>query len=357
VRANNDINLEVMPGQIVGLIGPNGAGKTTTLLTFAGVLPVIKGEVDVLGSSIKGKRIHQIVRRGLALVPEDRGLFFQLTVAENLRLGYRKGSDITIDDTLHYFPALAPLQERRCGLLSGGEQQMLGVARALIAGPKVLMIDEMSLGLAPIIVERLLPVMRQIADEHHMGILLVEQHVHMALAVADRAYVLSHGELSMQGDVAHLRAHREILEASYLGDAALPAPPKKSIIEQLRDVSLFAECSDEVRDLVARIMTELPFRAGEALIEQGSRADTFMILVEGEAEVLRDGERVATVGPGGYFGEVGILQHQHRNATVRALTDVWVLVGDHGQFNQLLDDVPGLADTVKTAAGSRQKDS
>jgi branched-chain amino acid transport system ATP-binding protein len=210
------LNLHVNPGEVVALLGPNGAGKTTTLLTTSGLVPIISGDIKVFGKTVQGRRPHMIAREGLAHVPEGRSLFYQLTVAENLRLGAAKGA-ADVKKALGYFPALEPIMDRRAGLLSGGEQQMLAMARALTVSPKLLMVDEMSLGLAPIIVERLLPILRQIADESGAGVLLVEQHVHMALQVADRAYVLSHGELAMEGDAATLRNDRSLIEASYLG--------------------------------------------------------------------------------------------------------------------------------------------
>jgi branched-chain amino acid transport system ATP-binding protein len=221
VPAVRDLDLYVEEGELVALLGPNGAGKSTTLWTVAGVLPIIGGTIEVLGQTVRGKSAHVIARRGLALVPEDRGLFYQLTTAENLWLHRHRDSTMTPARIFEYFPPLANLTGRRAGLLSGGEQQMLALGCALISQPRVLMIDEMSLGLAPIIVERLLPVVRRVADETGMAVLLVEQHVQAALGVVDRGYVLSHGRLVMQGTAAELIASAELLEASYLGDAAL----------------------------------------------------------------------------------------------------------------------------------------
>jgi branched-chain amino acid transport system ATP-binding protein len=211
-----NLNLHVNEGEVVALLGPNGAGKTTTLLTTSALNPILGGDIRVMGQSVKGRRPHLIAREGLAHVPEDRSLFFQLTVRENLKLGAAKGS-ADLNQALGYFPALEKLMDRKAGLLSGGEQQMLAMARALTVKPKMLMVDEMSLGLAPIIVERLLPVLRRIADETGAGVLLVEQHVHLALEVADRAYVMNHGSMVLEGDAKHLAANRHLLESSYLG--------------------------------------------------------------------------------------------------------------------------------------------
>jgi branched-chain amino acid transport system ATP-binding protein len=219
VAVVRDLTLNVHGGEVVVLLGPNGAGKTTTLLTVSGLLPIISGEVQVLGQSVTHQAAHKIARSGLAHVPEDRSLFFQLTVAENLRLGAGRGK-AEITRALRYFPALEGLMDRRAGLLSGGEQQMLAMGRALTAPPKLLIVDELSLGLAPIIVERLLPVLREVADDTGAGVLLVEQHVDLALAIADRAYVLSHGDLVLAHDAQHLRANRHLLEASYVGGPA-----------------------------------------------------------------------------------------------------------------------------------------
>ncbi|HET9729221.1 MAG TPA: ABC transporter ATP-binding protein [Acidimicrobiia bacterium] len=222
VAVVRDLNLTVDAGEIVALLGPNGAGKTTTLITTSALSPIIKGDIRVFGKSVKGRRPHLLAREGIAHVPEDRSLFFQLTVRENLELGSARGT-VNIDQALEWFPALRDIQSRRAGLLSGGQQQMLAMARALTSSPKLLMVDEMSLGLAPIIVENLLDILREIVKETGAGVLLVEQHVHLALSIADRGYVMSHGELVLDGTAAELTANQHLLESSYLGATELEA--------------------------------------------------------------------------------------------------------------------------------------
>ena len=216
-----NVSLHVDSGEMVALLGPNGAGKTTILSTIAGLLKPISGEVEVLGEPTMNAAPHALVKRGLGLLPEDRGIFFQLTVAENLRLNDRSKGKITTDQILEYFPALKPLVRRKSGLLSGGEQQMLALGCKLLADPKVLMVDEMSMGLAPIIFNRLLPILSTIASTSGVGVLLVEQHIHAALRSADRAYILSHGEVVMSGSTEELRSNQDLLEASYLGQKVL----------------------------------------------------------------------------------------------------------------------------------------
>jgi branched-chain amino acid transport system ATP-binding protein len=214
------VDLHVDAGEVVALLGPNGAGKTTTLLTCSALIRPMGGRATVLGSDVTSTRPHRLARAGLSHVLEERSLFMQLTVEENLRLGDREGK-ADVHSALEYFPDLARILDRRAGLLSGGQQQMLAMARALISGPKLMMIDEMSLGLAPIVVERLLPVIRRVAEERDCGVLFVEQHVHLALEVADRAYVMAHGELLVEGTAAELAADRSLLESSYLGATIL----------------------------------------------------------------------------------------------------------------------------------------
>jgi branched-chain amino acid transport system ATP-binding protein len=219
-----DLNLEVNEGEIVGLLGANGAGKTTTLRTISGLVKPLRGKVTVLGTEPSVRSPHLLARKGVAHVTESRNLSYELTVSENIQLalrGSRTERKVAMDGALEMFPPLTPLLGRLAGLLSGGEQQMLALARALASRPKLLMLDEMSLGLAPIIVERLLQNVREISDRTGCAVLLVEQHVHLALRIVDRAYVLSRGAVVAEGTATDLGKDREILESSYLGDLAL----------------------------------------------------------------------------------------------------------------------------------------
>ena len=216
--AVRDLDLHVEAGEVVALLGPNGAGKTTTLLTVSGFLRPLAGEARVFGEPVHESSPARLARRGLAHVPEDRALFYELTARENLRLGARK-QRAALESVIRYFPELERVLDSPAGLLSGGEQQMLAVGRALAARPRVLVVDEMSLGLAPVVVQRLLPLLRDIATGTGAAVLFVEQHIHVALTVADRAYVLSHGDLVLEGPARELAARAELVQASYLGDA------------------------------------------------------------------------------------------------------------------------------------------
>ena len=214
-----ELDLSVGEGEVVALMGANGAGKTTTLRAVSGVVHPMAGSIAFGGRDLAGTSISGRARMGIAHVPENRGLFFGLTVAEHFRLGHRR-ERLDADAAYRYFPALAELRDRRCGLLSGGEQQMLAVARALARHPSLLLLDELSLGLAPLIVEGLLPVVREYATDTGCGVLLVEQHIQLALGIADRGYVLSHGEVVLQDNAEALRRNRELLMASYFGEQA-----------------------------------------------------------------------------------------------------------------------------------------
>ena len=205
-----DLDLHVEPGEVVALIGPNGAGKTTTLLTLAGELPVISGEVVFRGVATKAPLFRR-ARQGMGIVTEERSVFKALTAEENLRI-----AGVSVADAVALFPELERLMGRTAGLLSGGEQQMLTLARAVARKPALLLIDELSLGLAPVIVKRLLETVRRIASERSTGILLVEQHVRQALHIADRVYVMQRGRIVMSGTADEVHGRLDEIEATYL---------------------------------------------------------------------------------------------------------------------------------------------
>jgi branched-chain amino acid transport system ATP-binding protein len=205
-----DLDLRVDAGEVVALLGPNGAGKTTTLLTMAGELTPLGGEVVWKGQVITSP-MHARCSNGLGYLTEERSVIMDLTARENLRL-----ADVSVADATELFPQLANLLDRRAGLLSGGEQQMLSLARALCRQPEVLLADELSLGLAPLIVDRLLATVREAADTRGVGVLLVEQHVRKALTVADRVYVIERGRIVMTGTADEARANLADIEAAYL---------------------------------------------------------------------------------------------------------------------------------------------
>jgi branched-chain amino acid transport system ATP-binding protein len=226
VEVVHGLDLQVRAGEVVALLGPNGAGKTTTLRTISALLPVLAGEVDVLAVPLRprargtrGAGATKVARLGVAHVPEDRGLFFGLTGREHLRLATRRGDHTAVDEVLAAMPHLAAVVDRKAGLMSGGEQQMLAIGRALVARPRLVMIDELSLGLAPIVVQQLLPLVREVARERDVGVLLVEQYVTAALAVADRAHVLFNGRVVLAGEAAALRGDQDRIARSYLGIA------------------------------------------------------------------------------------------------------------------------------------------
>jgi branched-chain amino acid transport system ATP-binding protein len=219
IHAIHDVSFEVKEGEIVSLIGANGAGKTTTMHTVSGLLRSKTGSVTFMDKNISHTDAHKIVNMGIAQVPEGRHVFLQMTVEENLEMGaYTQGGDKLDDDlamVYELFPRLKERQRQIAGTLSGGEQQMLAMGRALMSHPKLLMLDEPSMGLAPILVEQVFDIIRSL---HKAGttILLVEQNAQMALSVADRAYVLETGKITLTGTGAELARSEEVRKA-YLG--------------------------------------------------------------------------------------------------------------------------------------------
>jgi branched-chain amino acid transport system ATP-binding protein len=211
-----DISLSLEPGEILAVLGPNGAGKTTLLLTLAGFLAPMAGTVHLDGDVARTGSPRAMNRAGVVLVPDSRALFTQLTIAETLRLaGGSRGAQV--DEIYDLFPALRGRARLRAGMLSGGEQQMLALARGLIQRPRVLLVDEMSMGLAPLIVESLMPTLRRVADETGAAIVLVEQHVGLALEVANHAMVLVHGDVTLSGRAEEIRKDSGALDSAYLG--------------------------------------------------------------------------------------------------------------------------------------------
>jgi branched-chain amino acid transport system ATP-binding protein len=221
IQALKGVSIEVSEGEIITLIGANGAGKTTTLMSISGVVPPREGEIYFLNEPIHNMSPDRIVAKGISQAPEGRHIFPGLTVMENLDIGafLRKDKDGIREDLEYVFDLFPILAERRGqagGTLSGGEQQMLAISRALMARPKLMLLDEPSLGLAPIIVERIFEIIRKINEEHGTTIFLVEQNANMALKLANRGYVMENGQITLVDSAARLAANEDVKKA-YLG--------------------------------------------------------------------------------------------------------------------------------------------
>jgi branched-chain amino acid transport system ATP-binding protein len=211
----HDLSLSVAEGEVVALLGRNGAGKTTTLRSIAGLTPPRAGAIRYKGRDIAGLPAHQVSRLGIALVPETRDIFSYLTAKENLSIAQRRSSRWQIDTVLERFPSLKERMGNKGRELSGGEQQMLAIARALLTGPDLLLLDEPSQGLAPLVVDAVMSTIQQLKKER-VSMLLVEQNAELALRLADRVYVIDHGTVVFEGTPAALRADRQVT-TTYLG--------------------------------------------------------------------------------------------------------------------------------------------
>ena len=221
IQAVKGIDFEVREGELVTLIGSNGAGKTTTMKAITGTLGINFGDIEYMGKSIKGQGPWDLVKQGLAMVPEGRGVFARMTIAENLQMGAyvrRDGAAITQDTEKVFtiFPRLRERKDQLAGTMSGGEQQMLAMGRALMSRPKVLLLDEPSMGLSPIMVDKIFEVVRDVYAQG-VTILLVEQNASRALGVANRAYVMESGLITMSGDAKELLKDPKV-RAAYLGE-------------------------------------------------------------------------------------------------------------------------------------------
>jgi len=223
IQAVKGIDLEIAPGELVCLIGANGAGKTTTLKGICGLLPIRSGTIHYGGANIGGRPAFEIVRRGLAMVPEGRGVFGALTIEENLAMGAyartdREGIRSDLERVFHLFPRLKERRRQTAGTLSGGEQQMLAMARAIMSRPKLLLLDEPSMGLAPLMVQKVFETVMAISREG-VTLFLVEQNAKLALEVSHRGYVMESGEITIAGASSSL-LHDSRVRAAYLGEAA-----------------------------------------------------------------------------------------------------------------------------------------
>ena len=221
IQAVKGVSLEVREGELVSLIGSNGAGKTTTMKAITGLLPLGGGHIELAGQTIDGQGPWDLVRQGLAMVPEGRGVFTRMSIVENLQMGaYIRDDNAAIaDDIERVFTTFPRLKERRdqlAGTMSGGEQQMLAMGRALMSRPKVLLLDEPSMGLSPLMVDKIFEVIQEVSDQG-VTILLVEQNASRALQIADRGYVMESGLITLSGD-AHEMLHDPKVRAAYLGE-------------------------------------------------------------------------------------------------------------------------------------------
>jgi branched-chain amino acid transport system ATP-binding protein len=221
IQAVKGVDFEVREGELVTLIGSNGAGKTTTMKAITGTLPPLGGDIEYLGKSIKGQGAWDLVKQGLAMVPEGRGVFARMTITENLQMGAYVRSDKAailsdIDMVFGIFPRLKERKDQLAGTMSGGEQQMLAMGRALMSRPKVLLLDEPSMGLSPIMVEKIFEVVRDVSSRG-VTVLLVEQNARLALQAANRAYVMESGLITMSGDAKEM-LHDPKVRAAYLGE-------------------------------------------------------------------------------------------------------------------------------------------